>query len=517
MFTLPALISQGLGKAFDTFNPLPAGFYGMHHIVMLSCFMASCRIKNPEQLKKHPPGELGKILGLDRVPEVGYFREKLKQIIDQKRTDAFHASLLQSWIAKMPEMFFYIDGHVRVYHGQQANLPKRFVSREKLCLSGTTEFWVNDQSGSPLMVITGELNEKLKESTEVAIKKLKQEVPEPVNENSPRFTMVFDRESYEPKWFIELWKNHRVAIITYRKNVKEKWDTSQFNNTETQLLNNSVTMQLCEMGVQLNGEWFREIRKLNDSGHQTSILTTHPNLPLAHIAGKMFSRWTQENYFKYMSENYDFDRMIEYGTEKVNPKRMVVNPEYRKLTNELKKTREKKTRIEARVYRKIESKEGKTIEQVKADIANTCDLIEQVNNYNQEITILTDKRSTKPSRISLAEMPKEKRYDKLKQESKKYKNAIVMLAYRAETALYNVLSEFFKETENNGRMLLKEIFSADADMIPDYQNKTLTIALHSMSTPRTNQAVAKLCVFLNETATIYPYTELKMIYKTIAL
>ena len=65
--------------------------------------------------------------------------------------------------------------------------------------------------------------------------------------------------------------------------------------------------------------------------------------------------------------------------------------------------------------------------------------------------------------------------------------------------------------------ILKEIFSADADMIPDYQNKTLTIALHSMSTPRANQAVAKLCVFLNETATIYPYTELKMIYKTIAL
>ena len=72
---------------------------------------------------------------------------------------------------------------------------------------------------------------------------MKQEVPEPVNENSPRFTMVFDRESYEPKWFIELWKNHRVAIITYRKNVKEKWDTSQFNNTETQLLNSTLRSQ----------------------------------------------------------------------------------------------------------------------------------------------------------------------------------------------------------------------------------------------------------------------------------
>jgi len=50
-------------------------------------------------------------------------------------------------------------GIVRVYHGEMANLPKRFVSREKLCLSGTTEFWVNDQQGLPLMVVTGELNE----------------------------------------------------------------------------------------------------------------------------------------------------------------------------------------------------------------------------------------------------------------------------------------------------------------------------------------------------------------------
>ncbi len=63
----------------------------------------------------------------------------------------------------MADMFFYTDGHVRVYHGAQANLSKRFVSREKLCLSDTTEFWVNEESDLPLMVVTAELNEKLKE------------------------------------------------------------------------------------------------------------------------------------------------------------------------------------------------------------------------------------------------------------------------------------------------------------------------------------------------------------------
>ncbi|WP_371135784.1 putative transposase, partial [Reyranella sp.] len=159
LFAIPALISQGLERFFKVFKPLPSGFYGLHHVILILCFMALCRIKNPEQLKKHPPGELGKLLGLDRIPEVGYFRKKIKQITDQSNIDKLHTELFRSWLEQMPEMFFYIDGHVRVYHGDLANLPKRFVTREKLCLSGTTEFWVNDQSGLPLMVITGELNE----------------------------------------------------------------------------------------------------------------------------------------------------------------------------------------------------------------------------------------------------------------------------------------------------------------------------------------------------------------------
>jgi hypothetical protein len=115
----------------------------------------------------------------------------------------------------MPEKFFYIDGHVRVYHGEKANLPKRFVSREKLCLSGTTEFWVNDEKGLPLMVLTGELNEKLKISIERAIPKILNEIPIPPKPGIPAFTLVFDREAYEPKWFIKLWEQYQV--ISHKK------------------------------------------------------------------------------------------------------------------------------------------------------------------------------------------------------------------------------------------------------------------------------------------------------------
>ena len=518
LFAVPALIAQGLKLFFKVFRPLPAGFYGLHHVILILCFMALCRIRNPEQLKKSPPGELGKLLGLDRIPEVGYFRKKLKQITDQSKADELHTALFRSWVEEMPEMFFYIDGHVRVYHGEQANLPKRFVSREKLCLSGTTEFWVNDQQGLPLMVVTGELNEKLKSAIEEIIPKIKKEITQVAKPGEPLFSIVVDREAYEPAWFKKLWNEYRIAVITYRKNVKDIWDESLFQSVDIPIHNTNVTMRLCEMGTQLDGHWFREIRRITDNGHQTSIMTTHPSLSLQITAVKMFSRWSQENFFKYMIKDFDFDRMIEYGTEPVDQKRTIPNPDYKILTYQIKKAREKKARIEAHIFQQMEGSDiTKGVAHLAQTILKSSDLIDKINGYSDVIKDLLAKRKSLPSRISIAEMPQEQRYNRLKQESKKLKNAIIMLVYRAESALYNTLSEFYKSTEKEGRAILKEIFTSDADMIPDFENSNLTIQLHSLSTPRANQAVKELCLFLNQTETRFPFTNLRLIYKTVAV
>ena len=417
----------------------------------------------------------------------------------------------------MPEFFFYIDGHVRVYHGDKANLPKRFVSREKLCLSGTTEFWVNDQSGLPLMVITSELNSKLKEAVEEIIPKILEEfASENESTTEPVFVLVMDRESYEPAWFKKLWEEHRIAVITYRKNVKDKWGTDLFKPFDVKVFEQDVTMLLCEQKTQLDGYYFREVRKCSENNHQTAIITTHPSLAIELIARKMFARWTQENFFKYLIENFDFDRMLEYGTEPVKQCSEIVNPQYRQLSYQIKKAKEKKQRLDAKLLQKLEVREKEIINQAMKIIAKNSGLIEQINQYKIDIDILIAKRKSIPARITIEQMPQEKRYNKLKQEGKKIKNAIIMLAYRAESALFNAMREFYKYTDKEGRIIINEIFTSEADIIPDYQNKTLTIKLHSLSTPRANDAVKKICHLLNETETIYPYSDLRLVYKTVA-
>jgi hypothetical protein len=108
------------------------------------------------------------------VPEAKCLRSKTEQIVNQKKAAEFNQTLSKEWIDKKEPLFFYVNGHIRVYHGNLANLPKRYVSREKLCLAGTTEFRVNNELGMPYMVVTSELNEKLKDIILNQIKKLRE-------------------------------------------------------------------------------------------------------------------------------------------------------------------------------------------------------------------------------------------------------------------------------------------------------------------------------------------------------
>jgi len=521
LFSLPALLSQGLLKATDIYDPLPKGFYGFVHILLLLAFMALSRIKNPEQLKKSPPGELGKVLGLDRVPEAKCLREKLSLIIFQQKAGTFERTLSKEWIASDECLFFYIDGHVRVYHGYLANLPKKFVSRQKLCLPGTTEYWVNDEKGLPFMFIIGELNERLKDAIEKIIPALIEDTRSLVDEKAlavdpdlPRFTIVFDREAYEPAFFAKLWAEYRVAVITYRKNVKDAWDEKDFYRIDTQVINNNVSMFICEKQVELSGHIFREIRKLSDNGHQTSMISTNKKIDTAQVAGKMFSRWSQENFFRYLIQEFDFDKIVQYGTESLNPELTVVNPLYSRLSYKLKKLKEKKSRIDARLLELIEKNIDDNLSQTGQYLRQQSSLKEKQTDIETQIQQIIQQRADTTSRIKLKDMPKETCYNKLKYESKLFMNTIKMVAYRAESALVNMISPYYKNVNKDGRQLVQEILKSDADLIPDYQNNTLTVTLHTLSTPRANLAVDKLCLLLNETQTIYPQTNLMLIFKT---
>ncbi len=521
LFLLPALLAQGLLKFKELYRVEGSHYYSLESIVLTFAYMALLRIKNPEQLKQCKPGELGRVMGLDRVPEVKCLRQKLHLLTQQQQSRALNNMLIDHWYKDTHEdgQFLYIDGHTRIYYGEKANLPVKFISRQKLCLSATTEYWVNDAKGMPVMMVMGELSEKLQQAIEQYI------IPELFktcllsqewDDKQPRCTFVFDREAYEPAFFIRLWEEYRIAIITYRKNVKDNWLQSTFYNTQVQVLENNVNMQLCEMGTVLSGHWFREVRSLSEGGHQTAIITTHPTLGAPIIAGRMFGRWSQENFFRYLIYDYDFDKIVSFGTEAIDPEKEIVNPAYRKVTHELKKVREKIGRLEAKFYPLLQQVMDEELDKIPMITPKQAKYVELLEKYRMEEKTILECRVQTPARIKISQMPVQKKYNKLKTESKVIMNIIKMICYRAETAVANLSVPYLTKGRDEMRMFIKQIAQTPADILPDYQNNTLTIRLHSLSTPRFNEAAEKLAKLLTETETMYPSSKLRIIFKTSA-
>jgi hypothetical protein len=523
LFLLPALLAQGLLKTKEVYNWSTKSYYSLESIVLTLAFMALLRIKNPEQLKQCKPGELGRIIGLDRVPEVKCLRKKIELLTRQQQATHLNTLLVDSWYSgsgSTDAEFLYIDGHVRIYYGEKANLPVKYVSRQKLCLSATTEYWVNDAQGMPVMMVMGELTEKLQTIIEhQIIPELQKSIllsRQPQGDNTPVCTFVFDREAYEPAFFKRLWDKYKIAIITYRKNVKDLWPAEHFKSAVVSVLQQVVNMQLCEQGTSLGGYWFREIRRQGDKGHQTAIVTTHPSLELHSVAGRMFGRWSQENFFRYLIEDYDFDKMVSFGIEPVDPEKEVVNPQYRKLTHQLKKQREKIQRIEAKFYPLVLLAIDQPLDYLPEITNKQIEYKEKIDVLKTQENELKNQRAKIMPRVKICQMPKQERYDKLKTESKLLMNVIKMICYRAESSVSQWIMPHLAKAENEKRMVVKQIINAKADLKPDYEFKTLTVTLHSLSAARFNIAARELAKLLSQTETIFPGTDLKMIFEITA-
>lgn len=520
LLALPFLIETGLLSYQNHYKDFENGYYDIDFIVLLLAFMYLCRIKNPEQLKSISPGDYGKLLGLDRVPEARCLRKKIKAICDQRQAQNWNKDLAKEWTTEDKNEFYYIDGHVQTYHGYLATLGKKHVSRQKLCLPGMQEFWVNNHEGMPYFYVTGQVNEKLQEMILVHIvPKLIEEVQCPYSDEQlnndkdlARFTLVFDREAYSPEFFKLLWDTYRVAVITYRKNVKDEWGTDTFHVHALEVEGTTVEMELAEKDVTLDKVSLREIRKKSSDGHQTSVLTTNKKLGLAMVALYMFARWSQENFFRYMRQDYDFDRVIQYTVDQVDGEFTVVNPAYNKLCYALKKLREKIARKKATIYNLIQANVDAPLDDASKNSLRQAKATEQLDVLLREEEKLIGDRSKLTCEIKVKDMPDEIRYNKLHQESKHFQNILKMICYRAETSFANLLGQGYKKTMNEKRAIAKSVINTPINLRVDYQNKVLHVELYSQATPRDNQAVKQLCEKLNETQTLYPGTDLTLNY-----
>jgi hypothetical protein len=511
LLALPLLMQLGLlDVAKKIYGSLRNGFYGLQATLLTLSFMALLRIKTPEQLKERSPGELGIIIGLDRIPEVKTLRRKLKEMSLHCKSAEYMAELAHRWCDNDLEAigFVYIDGHVRPYHGRKHKLPKTHVARRRLCMPATTDFWVNDENSEPLFLITAEANDSLLSMIDGEVIPYLKTLT-----GDRRVTLIFDREGWSPKLF-EKWDEEGVDVITYRKGKYDPWPHDCFNETYSRIADNPVTYKLGERSVKIGKSfWMREVRRLCDSGHQTSVMTTRQDLTAERIAYRMFSRWNQENFFRYMRHEYNIDHLLTYDVEAADEDRLVPSPEYKEKSKEIVRMKADLEKLQ-KEYGQLafENKEAQRPSMRGFNIANA--------GYKSGIRLLQEQiDKTKielkqmPQKVPLKMVMENHEIIHLDKERKYLSDAVKMICYRTETALFNLLSPYFARARQEGRAFLKSLFQLPADILPDEEVETLTIKFHSMANRRSNRALKDLCEIMSAEAFCFPQTSLKMVFE----
>lgn len=525
LLAIPSLLANGLLRHTEKVFKLPDGFYSLPTIFLLLALIALCRIKSLDRLRFCAPGEWGNLLGVDRIPEVRTLRQKVNDLSQDNQAFEWSAQLCTEWMEAIPEStaFLYVDGHVRVYNGKKTKLPRHHVAREKLCLRATTDYWVNAMDGQPFFVVNQPVDPGLIKVLENDIvPRLEKDVPnQPSAEELEadqllhRFSIVFDREGYSPAFMLRM-KKKRIACITYNKYPGEDWAKEEFISTQV-ILSSGETVEMClaERGVLLGGVvWVREIRKLTKSGHQTSILSTGYRLNLERISAAMFARWSQENFFKYMRNHYNLDGLISYETEALPDTTRVVNPAHRQLDSQVRSKVGKLNRLLAK-FAAIGLKgdiEPKNVEKYEIEKST---LKEEIDHLEKEVTELKAKRKATPKHITMGELPKDEQFQRLNTKSKHFIDTIKMIAYRSETSMANFLKDIMAK-KNEARSLLRSIYDCAADILPDEKEGTLTITIHNLANWSFGGALQSLCDIANETETVFPGTNLRLIYKVVS-
>lgn len=506
LLVLPALAVTGLLEVAEAvYGRARAAFYGLRSLVLTLVFAALWGEARVEGMTRVDPVDAGRVLGLDRAPEVKTIRRRMQALALEHKADRLLGGLAQRHVASHDEAIgvLYVDGHVRAYHGK-ADVAKGHVARIRLSMPAELDTWIADANGDGLLVwsalpgasLVGELR---RVATEVRALVGPDKHP----------TIAFDRGGWSPTLFAEL-VDAGFHILTYRKKPcptepRAKFSLHAFTDDRGRarqywLADRRVRIAYRDQNNRQRRFGCRQITRLDpDTGHQTQIVTTRAETEVTVLADAMFSRWRQENFFRYMRAHYALDGLDEYATIADDPARLCANPARKTADLRLREARQQLAQAEATEgraalagQRREPNKEiGTAFEQARTEI----------------VRLETAARAI-PTRIPLATAhPDAQRLDP---ERKRIHDAIRLATYNAESALARLLAPHYARADDEARTLLHEIFRSPADL--QIIGTELHVTINPLSAPRRTRALAALCTELTATQTIYPGTKLALVY-----
>jgi transposase len=520
LLALPALEGTGLlDAAREVYGRLKDGFYGLTATLLTVVFLALAGEPRAEGATRVPPAALGRVLGLDRAPEVKTIRRKLGELAAAGKAADLIMALARRHAAARPDAlgFLYVDGHARVYYGTR-QVQKTHVARLKFPAPATMETWVTDQQGDPVFMVVAEPSDSLAGELRRLLPQLRQVAGE-----GRRVTVCFDRGGWSPALFADI-TAAGFDLLTWRKGPApdlpaEEFTTVTCTDDRGRAHEYDLADTVAEPGISegpRKGQTVtlrqvtRRVPAKAGTIRQIHALTSRDDLTAGEVCWRLASRWREEDYFRYARTRFALDALDSYAAAPDDPDRMVPNP--------ARKTAAARIRQAEAAAQAAETARDAALLQLRSPApGQAAYLTNQVINALaapvgaawRELDEADSAAASVPARVPLGTLAPD--MVRLDAETKQITHAIRMAACNAETTLARALDGHYSRASDEAYALIREALTTSGDIHPG--NGELLIRLDPLTAPRRTQALTALCDQLTAAGACYPGTSLVLRYE----
>ncbi|MHB1289083.1 putative transposase, partial [Georgenia sp.] len=531
LLALPGLGATGLlSCADDVYGSLPPGFYGLDTMLLEGVFRALAGQPRVEGAGRFAPADLGRVLGMDRAPEVKTIRRKIAQLAAQNRAGDLLAAMAAHHLHRPDTtagdgaggddgvgLVLYVDGHVRAYQGTK-KIAKTHLSRLRFPAPATVETWVSDAAGDPVLVVMAQPGASLAMELRALLPELRRAVGD-----ERRVLVGFDRGGWSPALFAHM---HQAGfdVLTWRKGPAQDLPVEEF--TEAVFVDETgrqhtwiLADTMVDLPVTGGGQFtLRQVTRLDttkDPAKQVHVLTTRTDLTAGEVMYRMGSRWRQENYFRYARLHLGLDSHDSYTATADDPDRTVPNPAKRRAHQVVQNTYARLEREKARAEAALLAARTPGPGQHEVTITNPAHnaLTASWHTAEDDLAAARAEHTGVPARVRLGDLAPGQQV--LDTETKLIHHAIKIAAFNTITAIARDIriNTGYARADQEAFTLTRQALTSSGDILPDPSAATLTIRLDPLPTARETTAIAQLCQHLTATATTYPGTDLTLRYQ----
>ena len=479
-------VFQRLGAATG-----PARQFGWRQTVAALVFCFALRFRSLEDWKNGRRQDLGVLIGQPHAPSVLSLRSKVKALAESVDPLSLSREMFRRYLALEPvwEGLYYVDGHFCPYYGQHPT-PRGWDAKRRLAVKGHTDVYLHDARGRVLFFFSQPLNDSLARALPTAVEEIRRvHGPQP-------FTLVFDRGGYSGDAFRFL-QQQNIGFITYLRgrSARRRYGRKKFRPGWFFFENHRHTYQLFEKKTRLRRVGsLRTILFLGDEGQQIPVLTNlAPACRAAQVVCCLRLRWRQENSFKFLSEHYAIDQIVQYGADPETQDRLVPNPKRKALQQQVRVGQQRLQALQAQLGGALDHNPESRRATVRGLKIAHAPLRREIAQQRQVLARLENRLRHTPGRISAAQVDRTRAL--LRQDRRLIVNALKMAAANAERMLARLFAQFYQRPQDTFSVFraLLQLPGRVTATAPD----RLEVRLHRPDSEKVARALEKVLADLN--------------------